>query len=75
MTWEEHEMEYCLVKEPRHEDIHDVFNSYCDAENYIYHYDCFEENIYLGFLTVRWGDMYYVVTRLSNEADEYYRIN
>jgi hypothetical protein len=75
MTWEEHEKEYCLVKEPRPEDIHHIFFRYCDAENYIYYYESDENSYPLSMTTVRWDGKYYVVTRLSNEADEYYRID
>lgn len=73
MTWDEHEKEYCLTVEPRQQDIHDTFKSYCDAENYIYHYEAWEENIFLGFVTTRWDGKYYVVTRLSNEDYDYYK--
>jgi hypothetical protein len=75
MTWEEHEKEYCLEIEPRPEDIHDVFDRYCDAENYIYHYECDEYTYPLSMTTVRWNNKYYVVTRLSNESWEYYHID
>ena len=73
MTWDEHEKEYCLTVEPRQQDIHDTFDSYYLAENYIDKYEQHEDNFPLGLITTKWNDKYYVVTRLSNEAEEYYK--
>jgi hypothetical protein len=70
MTWEEHEREICQEIDflPPKSETYEICNSWCNAQNCIYYYECFEEN-HAHLHAVKYKDRYYVVY-LSGDEDE-----
>lgn len=76
MTWEEHEKEFCQEIDflPPKSETYDIFDSWPDAENAIYHYECDEQN-HAHLHAVRYQNKYYVVYLSSCEDEIKYKFS